>query len=407
MGGVARARAACRTAGVLLGALLGGCDARDALGGAPACAPDAFEPLAPPVLLAERTLVSGASSDPIRLDEAGFVEVLMRPDDACVQVVEAIDGLGRQRIALDGPDVFCRTCPDRTAMLVGSGLFLLPSDAQPLAAPLEMRLGLRSCSTLGPPRASDGPVTTRVSFRPLVERATDGSSRGVLRIDVAFVNAILPEGVGGSDVAARLAQEVEAFLDDARLRVDVHTLCVANDVSLENELVVQAGDVRGPRELVERLRSVCPGLTPKLDDPRLAVVYVPCLRFVDSLVNARASLDGYTTHVPGGVSTDGVGDVILLGDGCELRRGEDAGLPRGLARDLAHEIGHYLGLFHSVEADGETTDTLADTNGDDLMNAQPSLATARGLSPSQVAIVRAHPVVRWPRAGHEACADPR
>jgi hypothetical protein len=392
---------------MLLCMLLGGCDVPVALGGSPACAPNVFEPLAPPVFLAERTLVPGGPADPIRIADAGFVEVTSIPDDVCVQVVEAIDGLGEQRIALDGPSSFCRTCPDRTALLVGGGLFRVPSDVQPLTTPLDVRLGLRSCSTLGPPSASGEPVNVRVAFRPHGDHVVDDTARGVIRLDVAFAGATLPDGVAIADVATRLAREVEGFLDDARLRVDVHALCVANELALGGEIVVSEGDVGEARELVERVREACPGFTRVPGDPRLTVVYVPCLYFVDPLMSARASLDGYTTHVPGGVAADGVSDAIMIGGGCELHRGEDEGLPHGLARDLAHEIGHYLGLFHSVEADGETTDTLADTNGDDLMNAQPSLATARGLSPSQVAIVRAHPALRWPRAGHEACAAPR
>ena len=51
-----------------------------------------------------------------------------------------------------------------------------------------------------------------------------------------------------------------------------------------------------------------------------------------------------------------------------------------------------------------SADILADTDERNLMSAVPGLAGARGLSPSQVAIVRGHPSVRWPLAGREACA---
>lgn len=349
-----------------------------------------------------RTLSPGAPAAPVRLTEAGFLQVQLAPPDACVQVVNATNGAGQTLITLDGAGSFCRECAQRTALLAGGGLFGIPSDAGELGERVDVSLGLRSCETLGPAAEEPASVVADLRFRPRGALGVSGSARGVLRVDVAVLGEGFFGGHAGSDVAVSWVQQVESLLVDAGLRIDVHALCELDAPGAE--VVVQAGDTSQVQATLTRVRAECRGFEPQPDDPRVSVLYVPCLRFEDPLFGTRAALDGYTTHIPGGFAPDGVADAIVLGGGCELPRATDgSGLPLGLARDLAHELGHYLGLFHSVETDGATVDTLADTDGDDLMNARPSLATARGLSPSQVSVIRAHPAVRWPRAGHEAC----
>ena len=152
-------------------------------------------------------------------------------------------------------------------------------------------------------------------------------------------------------------------------------------------------------------RAGCSGFEPDVDDPRITVLHVPCAQLYDPLQDATADIAGYTTHIPGGFAPPGPADAVLLGGGCQLAVVVVDGVPRGLARNGAHELGHYLGLFHSVELDG-SEDNLSDTLGGDLMNAQPSIAEARGLSPSQQAVIRSHPSVRWPLGGEESCAAP-
>ncbi|MCA9642133.1 MAG: hypothetical protein KC492_15610, partial [Myxococcales bacterium] len=59
--------------------------------------------------------------------------------------------------------------------------------------------------------------------------------------------------------------------------------------------------------------------------------------------------------------------------------------PEARGRVLAHELGHYLGLFH--------TDPASD-DADNLMHPKPALATAHGLTPTQVEVLLRHPVLR-------------
>ena len=67
-----------------------------------------------------------------------------------------------------------------------------------------------------------------------------------------------------------------------------------------------------------------------------------------------------------------------------------------LAKLLAHELGHALGLYHTVEANG-TTDQLADTGADNLMNYKPSVVAGlgSGFTASQLAVMRRHPLIRY------------
>ncbi len=384
-----------------------GCGSEPELGGAPACDVDALEAPAPAIVLGERVLSPDASAEAIRLTQPGFLEVELDRTDACVQVVGMTDAVGTTWITLDGPDTFCRSCLRRTALLVGGGLFGIPEDAGGVGAFVDVQLALRSCATLGPAAPELGAIGARIAHRPRGAEDVPEDARGVLRLDVATFGDPFLGPTGASDAAARVVREVESLLSDARLRIDVHALCeLEADVGGAEALVVRAGDTRAVEAAAARARARCRGFDRDPADPRVTVLYVPCLRFEDAVLGTSTSLDGYTTHIPGGFAPDGVADAVVIGGGCELPRRLDDGIPRGASRDLAHELGHYLGLFHSVEADGEIEDTLSDTEGADLMNARPSLAIARGLSPSQVAVVRSHPAVRWPRSGEAHCADP-
>jgi hypothetical protein len=320
--------------------LFGGCGAETDLGGAPACDGDAFEAVASAEALGARVLSPDAPGMALRLTQPGFVEVELERTDACVQVVEMTDDVGETWITLDGPDTFCRSCPRRTALLRGGGLFGIPEDADDLGAFVDVRLGLRSCATLGPAELDLGAITALIARRPRGNEAVSDDARGVIRLDLAtFGDGFL--GKTGASGAASLLRDVESFLADARVRVDLHALCELDaDTLTGEELAVQAGDTSAIEAAIERARERCRGFEPDPDDPRITVLYVPCLRFEDAVLGTRTSLDGYTTHIPGGFAPDGVADAVVVGAGCELPRGRDDGAPLGFSRDLAHELGH-------------------------------------------------------------------
>jgi hypothetical protein len=388
--------------GLLLAAAAGCGDDSRAVDGAPACGLVDLSPLPEVRLLGEEALPARGLGQTWRMEGAGYAHVQLDDPLACVQVGWAGLGDGSSEWIPEGEyGSFCLDCVQRTVTLVGGGVFALPSDASRPSAAIEFALERRACDTLHRLPPGEPPVLARVRFSE--RSAPTAGERGLLRVDLAvFGSDWLAAGARGS-AASTWIRQVEALLADAGLRVDLHAVCTlpAPDAAT----VVAAGDTREVQPLLAAARAACGGFDAPDDDPRVTILHVPCLRFHDPVLRLTSDITGYVTHLPGGFAGMDVPDAVLLGGACGGEPPRTDGVPLGLARDAAHELGHYLGLFHSVELDG-AADQLADTDGDDLMNARPSLATARGLSGSQVAIVRAHPVIRWPLAEREECAAP-
>ncbi len=374
--------------------------------GAPACAPDTLRPLPSRSPLGQESLPARGLGQPWRLQAPGYVEVQLDDPAACVQVGAAALADGSVWIPEGRFGAFCADCVERTLTLVGGGLFALPAGSSVADMPIDFGLERRACDTLHrlPP---DDASTLVAQLRVVGRTQAAPGERGILRVNLAVVGHDWARAGAQSDAVSRFIRALEAELADAGLRVDLHALCTLPSLSTDSSgLVVQAGETSAVERALEQVRADCAGFEPSEEDPRVTLLHLPCLRFRDPVLSSETPISGYVTHIPGGGAPDGVADAVLLAGACEFPPLLVDGVPVGLARRGAHEIGHYLGLFHSVEADPSVTDTLADTDADNLMNAVPALATARGLSPSQVAIVRAHPSVRFPLAGQEACAAP-
>ena len=383
-------------------ALAVGCDegTRGVVDGALACDLAALRPVSEPALLGTEELPARGFGQSLRLEGPGYVQVTLEDPTACVQVGHAAVADGGEEWIPEGEyGPYCATCPQRTLTLVGGGLFALPSDASELGEAVTFSLERRSCETLH--RLEADLPALGVEVRVLDRAVASPDARGVLRVDLAvFGDDWLSDGARGA-AAGAWVREVEAELADAGLRVDLHAVCTLPAPAAIPR--VEAGDTGALAPLLDAARAQCAGFEPSAHDPRITVLHVPCLELHDPLLRVTTDIAGYATHIPGGFAPGHVPDAVVVASGCREPTVSVSGVPLGLARRAAHELGHYLGLFHSVESDG-SEDMLADTDERNLMSAVPGLAGARGLSPSQVAIVRGHPSVRWPLPGHEACA---
>lgn len=294
----------------------------------------------------------------------------------CFAVASLEDAEGHTWVRDREAGPYCTDCDVRTSVAKDDGLFVLPhADGFAPEKGLTVRFGLVRCDTLTPLRSGsvqrlelswvprdEVPEHGRLSLRFLVSEHSMLHGRPELqRALVAHVNGELAET--GLDVS----------LDDSIDLLDV-----------PREARFSATDVA---ELEGMLDAVPP--VPSTVD----VVFAGCLRY-DDVLGPPTAVDGFTPRVVGGAGPASA--VFMPGRRCDGFADAPASFPLdGYAHTLAHELGHFLGLYHVVETDG-TTDLLSDTSEANVMHHNPSLAIARGFTPSQARIMRAHPWVRRP-----------
>jgi hypothetical protein len=399
---------------------LAGCGSRaPPEGGAASC----WQEAAPPTddgtplawgILGEPALTPDGRSVPLLVPlPSGSGMVALRISDpagtpACVQLDSVVDSDGGAWITSAAGDLgpFCLSCPQRVAVGIGYGLFVLPSNDQApdLPASLLVVAGVRDCSTLLPASANL-PARLRIEgiFAPPVEPTRAGRiSLGLAFLgdsplaDEALRAAVLPETL-------RLVNEL---LAPGALQVTVaRTRTVAH---LTGSIELTRGDY-GPLDALygEVLGSgSCPSPSVEQgddqdddqdhdDDGWVPVVFSGCIQIADPLQQTTSEPDGMTPGIPSGFPPAGRADGIYLeGQSCRPGSAPINWPPSLLARLLAHELGHYLGLFHSVEADG-ALDQLADTDANNLMYYDPLTVLAPAFSASQFRVMRRHPAIRW------------
>ncbi len=256
-----------------------------------------------------------------------------------------------QRFA--GPE--CPDCPLRTSVAAEAGVFVLSSAAQ-------VRFGVTDCETLNPREIAAGKLEVEVK-----QLAAPESSVLPLRLFVARDSTLLSDG--------NERQRLLAAVDDELGRTGVTTRLV--DVE---PLPAPAGTLRfhaGDASELAELLAEHPG-----DAREVRVVIAGCLEYADPLFGPPVAVDGYTPRVLGGA---GAADGVFLPELDCTSSFPLSITPEARGRILAHELGHYLGLFH----------TDPDRDGDaNLMNPNPSLSVAHGLTNAQIEALRRHPVLQ-------------
>jgi len=300
----------------------------------------------------------------------------------CFQLDSLTDDDGGVYVPPDESGAYCTSCDQRVSVAAGGGLFVVPSRAgrfEPSGA-LHARFALRDCVTLTPlTPATDAGASGVLTIRERTLGPSPARGMVTLRVIVSPASVFYP---ATADSALDAALEA---VNDQLSAVGI-TATWGEVTRLPATAISDATFSRADPAPLARLRGDAAGA-----GPIIPVVLAGCLLLSDPLVGIPSEPLGYTPHVPGGA---GPADAVYI-------KGSVCGTPQpvtenwtatSFGRVAAHEIGHYLGLYHAVEADG-TTDQLPDTGPDNLMNYDPSLSTATGLTPEEGEVMRRHPFV--------------
>ncbi len=275
--------------------------------------------------------------------------------------------------ALVGPNnrgPYCTDCAWRQAAVAGTGALVFPDRVR--APRLRARFALRDCDVL---LGSLDPGTRSVRARVETLGVTPPAQGSV---DVQLV--LTPSATMTDDAARTLQSAAAETFAGTGVALRWAAPCRLPD-DLADGATLTWTDFEALRPLHAAARARC-GTT-----GALRVFLSACWRYRDEIARSTSEPAGLTTRIPAGLFDDDVPDGVVLRAGvCPV----GSGAPR--PRVLAHELGHAMGLFHSVELDG-AADDLADTDGDDVMNADPSRST-RGFTADQSAVLR-----RYPRLG--------
>lgn len=393
---------------VLLGfaaALVSGCAAPTPTSEAPRC-PLPAPPLPSWTVLGEPTLDADGRSAPISISLPSDADIVsLRVSDptgalVCVQL-ESVDAHLAGAWVTTGPGDFgpyCVSCPQRVSVGVGYGLFVLPSNSQPLprSKSLDVIVSARDCTTLL--RAGPSP-SKRLLIEGLFRPAAPAQRTGSLSLSLTFRQGTPLSAADVRDsLVSEVLERVNRELAAGGLRLSVAS---TRTLDLPAHLLLTRGDNAPLDALGGEPRKADAECASSTGDVSIPVVFAGCIRVHDSLSGVTGEPDGLTSGIPSGFPTHGRGAGIYLKDqSCHSGAAIPWTAPL-LAKLLAHELGHYLGLYHSVEPDG-TLDQLDDTDARNLMFHNPLQSSAQSFSRSQLEILRRHPSVRWDDAPSSA-----
>lgn len=294
----------------------------------------------------------------------------------CFAIASLEDAEGHAWVRDREAGPYCTDCEVRTSIAKEEGLFVLSGDDG--FAPergLTVRFGLVRCDTLTPLRSGSG-QNLELSWLPRDEVPERG------RLSVRFLVSEHSMLHGRPDLQRALVAHVNEELAATGIEVTLDDVTALVDVPRESSFSTTA------LAELEALFDGVPSAPNTVD-----VAFAGCLRY-DDVLGPPTAVDGFTPRVVGGAGPASA--VFMPGRRCDGFADAPANFPLdGYAHTLAHELGHFLGLYHVVETDG-TTDLLSDTSEANVMHPNPSLAIARGFTPSQARIMRAHPWVRRP-----------
>lgn len=294
---------------------------------------------------------------------------------------------------------YCVSCPQRTSVGIGAGLYVLPSGdpMPPPALTLSLGASVRDCSTFLPPISAPSISRLRIDALDMLSassgRPTNDQSEGVIPIEIAITRGSI-----FYDQSEALPADLSAALDEVNgmLRPGFMTVRVARIRRAEGEdpIVLPRGD----HSALERVRSelgTCEGKEEPLRTDRVALVLAGCIKTQDPILLQEGEPDGFVPRIPDGfLPSEQAQGIFIKGRSCMLGGAQIAWAAKNLAKLIAHELGHYLGLYHAVEENGQA-DAIADTGADNLMHFRPFSVATAAFTPGQLRVMRRHPVLRW------------
>ncbi|HEY0463658.1 MAG TPA: hypothetical protein VGC79_05590, partial [Polyangiaceae bacterium] len=194
-------------------------------------------------LLGEPELGSDGRSAALRVDGASDGLALRVSDPAggpaCLQLDSVLESDGSAWVSSGAGDLgpYCLSCPQRVSVGVGYGLFVLPSNDQPLQFPttLDVVAGVRDCATLLPTAESG---LGRVRIEALGAATVEATRLGVISLGLAFLEASpLADEAQREAVLPETLRLVNALLAPGALQVSVARTRTVADPARTLELI--------------------------------------------------------------------------------------------------------------------------------------------------------------------------